>query len=324
MDEVDFGICMMLVQNSRIPYRELAEVFKMSVNSVHKRIKSMVDIGIIRNFNTKLSILNFANPIHVIMFGSSNIENTAGLLEKIGSHECIFNVTQASNRLFYIYALLKNHNQLDPLVSFIRQNGEIDELEVGLVSFAPSPNAPLILNETQSSNLDTLEEMSPTALPDLDYLIIDALKDNSRKPISDIADEVGTSTKTVRRHLESLIKNNLVEFTIDWYPDKAAVTISIIILKINPSTKVDKSKLVTELHQNFGQTIIFSWNLSNLPNLIPVCIWTQSMKELQNIEAKLLSMNLDSVNVTVLINGMMFPTWREAYLEEKVKSIKKK
>ncbi|MHA2123630.1 MAG: winged helix-turn-helix transcriptional regulator, partial [Promethearchaeota archaeon] len=222
------------------------------------------------------------------------------------------------------YALLKNHNQLDPLVSFIRQNGEIDELEVGLVSFAPSPNAPLILNETQSSNLDTLEEMSPTALPDLDYLIIDALKDNSRKPISDIADEVGTSTKTVRRHLESLIKNNLVEFTIDWYPDKAAVTISIIILKINPSTKVDKSKLVTELHQNFGQTIIFSWNLSNLPNLIPVCIWTQSMKELQNIEAKLLSMNLDSVNVTVLINGMMFPTWREAYLEEKVKSIKKK
>ncbi|MHA2120242.1 MAG: winged helix-turn-helix transcriptional regulator, partial [Promethearchaeota archaeon] len=68
MDEVDFGICMMLVQNSRIPYRELAEVFKMSVNSVHKRIKSMVDIGIIRNFNTKLSILNFANPIHVIMF----------------------------------------------------------------------------------------------------------------------------------------------------------------------------------------------------------------------------------------------------------------
>ena len=100
MDEIDFGICMMLVQNSRIPYRELAELFNMSVNSIHKRIKSMVELGIIHNFNTKLSFLNFANPVHTIMYGYSQIENKAGLLQELGSHECIFNVTQASDHLF--------------------------------------------------------------------------------------------------------------------------------------------------------------------------------------------------------------------------------
>ncbi|GAG57638.1 unnamed protein product, partial [marine sediment metagenome] len=33
MDQIDFTLCMMLMWNSRTPYRELAETFKMSVNS---------------------------------------------------------------------------------------------------------------------------------------------------------------------------------------------------------------------------------------------------------------------------------------------------
>ncbi|MHA2038055.1 MAG: winged helix-turn-helix transcriptional regulator, partial [Promethearchaeota archaeon] len=69
MDNIDFGISMMLAMNSRIPYRELAENFNMSVNSIHKRIKSMVDLGVIQNFNTKLSMLNFPNAVYAILFG---------------------------------------------------------------------------------------------------------------------------------------------------------------------------------------------------------------------------------------------------------------
>ncbi|MBY8989276.1 MAG: Lrp/AsnC family transcriptional regulator [Candidatus Lokiarchaeota archaeon] len=322
MDEIDFGICMMLVQNSRIPYHDLAELFKMSVNSIHKRIKSMVDLRIIQNFNTKLSFLIFSNPVHIIMFGNSQIENKAGLLQELGKHESIFNVTQASDHLFYIHALLRNHNELDPLVSFIREKGGINDLEVGLVSLAPSPNGPFPSDTTQISKTDNSEERGNLKLPKLDFLIVNALKDNSRKPISDIADEVGASTKTVRRHLDKMIKEYLVEFSIDWYPDKSAVIISIVILKVKTSIKVDKSQLLEEIRKKHSQSVLFSWNLSNLPNLMLVCVWASSMKELQNLEASLMSMNFESVNVTVLVNGLMFPSWRDTYLEEKVREIK--
>jgi len=322
MDKIDFTICMMLMSNSRIPYRELAELFNMSVNSIHKRIKSMVELGIIQNFNTKLSLLNFPNTVNVVMFGRTRKENKADLLQNLGNHESIFNATQASGDLFYIHSHIKNLSELDPLVSFVRQKGEFHNLVIGLNSSLPTPNAPQTSKITQESRTDNLEELGDTKLSNLDFLIINALKDNSRKSVTDISDEIGASTKTVRRHINRLEEKKLIDFSIDWYPDKSAVIISIIILNLNPSTEVDKSTLEIELRKKYGQIILFSWKFANLPNLMLVCVWTHTMKEHQEIESSLMSQDFDSVKVTILINGRMFPTWRDTYLEDKVRDIK--
>ena len=303
MDEIDFGICMMLVQNSRIPYRELAELFNMSVNSIHKRINNLSEYP-----------YHPVNPVHTIMYGYSQIENKAGLLQELGSHECIFNVTQASDHLFYIHALLRNHNELDPLVSFVRKKAEINDIEIGLVSLAPSPNVPHAKDSNQIYNQNNSAELRQKPLSKLDFLIVNALKDNSRKPISDIADEVGASTKTVRRHLDKMIK------------DKPEILfksfIFIVIIKLKSSTNVDKVNLLDEIRKKHGQIILFSWNLSNLPNQLLVCVWAHSMKELQTLEASLMAMAFDSVNITILVKGLMFPTWRDKYLEDKLREIK--
>ena len=77
-----------------------------------------------------------------------------------------------------------------------------------------------------------------------------------------------------------------------------------------------------EIRNDHGQTILFSWNLSNLPNLMLVCAWTNSMKELQDLEASLISKKFNSVNATVLFKGKMYPSWRDTYLEEKMEEIK--
>jgi DNA-binding Lrp family transcriptional regulator len=41
---------MMLLSNSRTPYRALAEKLNLSVNAVHKRVQTLIDQGIIREF----------------------------------------------------------------------------------------------------------------------------------------------------------------------------------------------------------------------------------------------------------------------------------
>ncbi len=309
MDEIDFMISMLLLGNSRIPYAELAEMFNMSVNSIHKRIKSMVELGIIQNFFTRLSVSNFPNLAIVLAFGVSKTKNPKVTIEKLGNHECVYNVTQASSSFFYILSYIRNLSQLESLINFIRDVGEINEVTIGLIKIAYSTRNP------------DLEEIS---LSELDYLIINSLKDNSRKTISEIADELGNSTKTIKRHLDLLIERNLVSFSINWYPDKTSEFISYIILKGKPDKNIDEKSFMDELRSKYGQKILFSWTFINLPNLILVCIWISTMKELQQVEKFLRTKEFESVDVTVLVEGKNFPTWCDSFLEAKIKEIKNK
>ena len=67
---------------------------------------------------------------------------------------------------------------------------------------------------------------------ELDYKIVRSMKDDSRKAISVVAEELGVSAKTVRRRLIRMIKNYLIEFSIDWYPDASNDIISIFHVQL--------------------------------------------------------------------------------------------
>ena len=312
MDQIDFTICLMLVWNSRTPYRELAETFKMSVNSIHKRVKAMVNLGILDKFVSTLSFRAFKpNPSNVVMFGDSKAKNVKGLIEKLGVNENIYTVSQQSGNLFIIHAYIRSLNYLEPLVTFIKQTAEIPELKVGLDSTPMQP-------ETE---VDITREVK---LSTTDFLIVNALKDNSRKPIVEIADEVGVSTKTVRRHLDRLIENHLIDFSVHWYPDKCSEVTAMIILTLKPTINTDKTDIIKKLSDKYGQTILFTWAFSTLPNTIVVCVWVSSMKELQDIQTSLFSDDFESVSINIGIVGKIFPTWREKYLEDKIKEIRGK
>jgi DNA-binding Lrp family transcriptional regulator len=159
-------------------------------------------------------------------------------------------------------------------------------------------------------------------LSDTDYLIIDSLKNNSRKNISDISSELNISTKTVSRRLDNLIKDFLVQFQIDWYPDNSGQIISIIILKLKTELIIDDNEFFKNLKKKFGAKILFTWSFSNLPNTKLVSVWAETMKELQNIESSFLSEAIyESVEVTVLLGGKMYPTWIDSQLEKKIRDI---
>ena len=164
MDEIDFTICMLLMANSRTPYKEFAELFHISVNSIHKRIRSLVDNKIIQSFNARLGFANFPNVSNITMFGIPNVKDRKDLMDNLGRNENIYNVKRASGNLFYIYAYIRNTSELDYLISFIRKAGDVRELTVGI-----------------DRNMPFFSLGEKKKLSDMDYLIIDSLKDNSRK-----------------------------------------------------------------------------------------------------------------------------------------------
>jgi len=306
MDEIDFTICMLLMDNSRTPYKEFAELFHISVNSIHKRIRSLVDNKIIQSFNARLGFANFPNVSNIIMFGIPNVKDRKDLMDNLGRNENIYNVKRASGNLFYIYAYIRNTSELDYLISFIRKAGDVRELTVGI-----------------ERNMPFFSLGEKKKLSDMDYLIIDSLKDNSRKKRSDISNELNISTKTVSRRLDNLINNFLIQFQIDWYPDNSGQVTSIIILKLKSDLIVDDNEFIKDLRNQYGSKILFTWSFSNLPNIKLVSVWTETMKELQNIETSFLSeIRYESVEVTVLIEGKMYPTWIDKQLEDKISNIK--
>ncbi len=309
MDEIDISLSLALMVNSRIPYKELAEKFNMSVNSIHKRVKSLVDLEVIQGFKAKLGFPNFPGITNIVIFGHSDLRQKKQLINKLGENEYIYNVTQGSGNALYIHAYLRNISELDALVLFIRKTGKLTDLVIGIDKEMP-PIA--------------LEELKFKPPNDLDYLIINSLRDNSRKSISDIALEVGVSTKTIRRRLDHLTENFLVQFQIDWYPDKTGIIPLMINLKLDSSKIIDDKELKEKLKTIFGSKILIIWAFSNLPNLIFIFIWAQSMKDLQEIQNSLLSENYEKVDLTILIEGKMFPTWIDTFLEDKVNEIKSK
>jgi len=301
LDEIDLKILMLLMANSRTPYKQLADEFHISVNSIHKRVKLLVQLGVIKHFKARLGIANFPNISNIVMFGIPNVKDKKLLLDQLGENEFIYNISRASGNKFYFHAYIRNMNELDSLVTFIRKTGKISQLTVGI-----------------DRNMPSISIKNKKNLTNLDYLIVNSLKDNSRKTISDVAEEVGASTKTIKRRLESLIENFLIEFQIDWFP---TLIFTMIILKLKSDSLLDDREFNNNLKKDYGSRIVFSWAFSNLPHIKLICVWTESMKELQNIESSLVSENYDSVEISILIEGKDFPTWRETYLKEKIKEI---
>jgi DNA-binding Lrp family transcriptional regulator len=166
VDKIDVILCQLLLANSRLSYRELAEKLDLSVTAVHNRIQSLIELGIIRKFIAKPSI--FAqNAIHVFIYGNSKTNSIRDLNPKLQKHGSIYWLAVGGGNVLYIGAYLKNIAELEPLVRFIKEKAEMPEPTVG-ITFSPIP---LFLKNVKVDS----------QLCELDYKITRSLKDDSRK-----------------------------------------------------------------------------------------------------------------------------------------------
>ncbi len=53
MDEIDLSLLKKLGENSRLTYRELAEMTNMSVSDIHKSVNRLIDDEIIEAFTSE-------------------------------------------------------------------------------------------------------------------------------------------------------------------------------------------------------------------------------------------------------------------------------
>lgn len=295
MDKIDVTLIQLLLANSRLSYGELAEKLGLSVNAVHKRIQILIEIGVIRKFTAKVSALAM-NFVNVFISGTSQLNTFQDLPDKLKLQGSIYWLSIGGGKYVYIGAYLRDINELHSLVSYVKKEAKIVEPNVGIMA---TPPMPFPLNFKPADLL----------LCNLDYRIIHSLKDNSRKAISDVAQEVGASAKTVRRRLNRMIKNWLIELSLEWYPDASNDIITLVDLHFKPDTNM---MTAYEILKKYTPHALFYWAFANIPDTATYVVWTSTMKKLQTIRENLeKEPNVTAVVPNILYDGYIFETWRD-------------
>lgn len=294
MDKTDVILCQLLLANSRLSYRKLAEKLDLSVTAIHNRIQSLIELGIIRKFTAKPSIYA-QNAIHIFIYGNSKTNSIRDLSPKLQKHGSIYWLAVGGGNFLYLGAYLKNIAELEPLARFVKENAEMPEPAVGL-TFSPIP--PFLRNVKVDSKLC-----------ELDYKIIRSLKDDSRKATSVIAEEIGVSAKTVSRRLTRMINNYLIELSIEWYPDASNDIISAFHIHLKPDAPPNTPDVII---QKYYPNTLFYWGFSNIPDVYIFFVWTPTSKELKDIRDKIeQEPSVQSVAPNIIYTGYVLKSWRD-------------
>ena len=294
MDKTDVILCQLLLANSRLSYRKLAEKLDLSVTAIHNRIQSLIELGIIRKFTAKPSIYA-QNAIHIFIYGNSKTNSIRDLSPKLQKHGSIYWLAVGGGNFLYLGAYLKNIAELEPLARFVKENAEMPEPAVGL-TFSPIP--PFLRNVKVDSKLC-----------ELDYKIIRSLKDDSRKATSVIAEELGVSAKTVSRRLTRMINNYLIELSIEWYPDASNDIISAFHIHLKPDAPPNTPDVII---QKYYPNTLFYWGFSNIPNEYIFFVWTPTSKDLKDIRDKIeQEPSVQSVAPNIIYTGYVLKSWRD-------------
>jgi Lrp/AsnC family transcriptional regulator for asnA, asnC and gidA len=110
LDEIDHQILDMLIDNTRIPFTDIAKKLLISAGTVHVRVKKMEDAGIIKGSSLKLDYnkLGYSFIAYVGIF-LQNTSQTKFVLERLNSIPYV-TVAHITTGKFNIFCKLRAKN----------------------------------------------------------------------------------------------------------------------------------------------------------------------------------------------------------------------
>jgi len=294
MNEIDLVIIRKLLENSRVTYRELAEMTNMSVSAIHKRIKNLEENRIINTYIARPSVIAL-KCLWVMVFGASTAKSLDSVSKELGQHENVKFIGIMGAKFLYITAFLRNISELQEFSVYISKTAHISEPTIGFI------NTPYMT--------------TPEPLTTIDYKILKTINRDARKPITDIADDVGLSAKTVRKRLNHMIENKLVTFTIEWIPMYENSFAMFFHLFLNEGTDINST--IQHINDKYSKNNAYCFSYSNIPNFITLETLAKTAQESQKIQEELQTEGFKDVIPYIYLSAKWYECWVDQLLRTK-------
>lgn len=293
MDRTDIALCKLLLANSRVPIRELADKLDLSVAAIHARIQGLRDAGVVKAFTARISLVTLGATI-ALVWGTSSATSNEEVLDRLRKDDHVYWVSFGGAGVVYVGTYARSSTELDGVVSHVTKEAEIPAPSVGILPLgAGLPEDPV--------------------LERLDCRILRALHRDARRSVADVAEKLGISTKTVGRRLGRMIREGSVDLSMEWYPDVGNDVITMWQLDLRPTAEREQASAL--LANKYEPNLLFTMLFSNLPRSLTIATWTGSMKELRDLQARIgKEAPFARVVPNVLYTGYLCDTWRDDLL----------
>ncbi len=196
MDELDKKILVKLFQNCRTAYRVIAQHNGVSTNTIKKRVRKLLDMGVITDFIVDLSLEMVDGERCYIFLITDGTEDEELFIKQIGLTPVVRYIAQISGGAYIIFATYKDGSRgLSKIGTYLRGLPGVQKVEIH----------PLL--EPRGTK---------TELTDVQLMVLRQLTENPKMPICEIARRTGLTSRTVRRVVSNFINGNSVELTIRW------------------------------------------------------------------------------------------------------------
>jgi Lrp/AsnC family leucine-responsive transcriptional regulator len=307
MDDTDNKMLTLLLANPRIPIRELAKKLGISRQAAHNRLRILMETGVIKGTTAGVSF-HYLDAVSVAIWGRSTATLTEEILDKLGESELTRRVAIAGGNYLYVVGELRDISELDDYVEFVERAGKIPEPIVGIYSTDDELMHGHVVDGS-GKRKDDYRELSP-----LDLKIIASLRQDARRPVSEVAEIVGVSVKTVKRHLEAMTADGSLDLHV--LSDSPSGGDMLFALHANLKHGADRVEVGRRLLSEYGLPEAYIRSYSNLPGLLIVVFWSGSMPEIRNVfRATCQDEGVQAVMLNFCYFERIYETWRGRMLE---------
>ncbi|MEW5747698.1 MAG: winged helix-turn-helix transcriptional regulator [Candidatus Thermoplasmatota archaeon] len=297
MDDTDRKLLQLISEDPRMPLKELAKRLGISRQTVSRRLNVLTRLGTFECIKAKISYSYYGVSTFPVVWGISKATSIDDTLERLGENESTFAAALLGGGVLLVFGCLTEVSELERYVESVKRVADMPDATVGLLSYHDGVNFDCWSEgATLSGNC---RQLSP-----LDLKIIASLHDDPRKPPKKIADAVGVSAKTVRRHIERMRSEGSLDFRIpvDFPPGESFFT----LLFINLRGGADKVEVGRRILSRYPQCVLIARPFINIPDFIRVLLRSDKMSEIRWI---IKEVSEDEDVVSVRPNLIYF--WRE-------------
>ncbi len=256
MDDKDLEILKLLLFDGRMSYELIAKKIKLTPYLVKKRINNLVDMGVIMKFTTNLNFLMFQKSVCYTLADVKQGTDQQELIERIGQLDEVSGGAISLQNKMQIIHIYSDDYEFKKNLEKLMQFKEIQNTENFILLIPP--------------DLDFKNKR----LTKTDWKIVNCIKDNCRKTDVEIADELGISSKTVKRRLSYMRENNIILFMIDLDTSAADFLSYLLIVKFQRIASESFNK-VMQIVKNY----FYVWRVANQEAFI-ITVFINKLREI--------------------------------------------